>query len=398
MSNIPHAGLLYDSLLVPKIRENASRVVAWGATRQGKTMLYTSQCTKSTYQRKERTWPGLPHALLLSEVAIPALWAEDPKAIIGKGKPLLVPRVIKRIIHPGAIHCIKPCPMYPDVVATTTDHKYVFMWNTILQPDRPLQADSDPNTPELILKGHRQEIGSSNALDFSSHALFVACGGRDGRLLIWKVSDYESTLSESIPISQQNSRVIDTLSKPSPKLKPARILKDKHKKPVKDCCFSPHNSAELLTAGEDGLLIKWDIRQSSETAAILVHNTNTELTAIDWNPDEENHIVLGGIDGTVKLFDIRKPGVVHVWRHSAPVTKVLWGEKSFFASASLDGTVGIWDPNSKKRLFRHVGHQGSHVIALDWKQGDFTLASVGVMESRGTTQIWRPSGYISGIS
>jgi len=384
-------------LLVPKIRDNASRVVAWGATRQGKTLLYTSQCTKSIYQKDERIWPGLPNALLLSEVSIPAIWAEDPKAIIGKGKPLLVPRVIKRIIHPGAIHCIKTCPTYPDVVATTTGHEYVFVWNTTQHPDRPLQQNAEPNTPELMLKGHKQAIGPSNALDFSSHALFVACGGRDGRLLIWKLSDYESTLSETTVYPQQNSRVFDTLSKPSPKLKPARILSDKHTMAIKDCCFSPHSSSDLISAGEDGLLIKWDIRQPSSTATSFIHNTNTELTTVDWHPEQDNLIVFGAIDGSVKLFDIRKTAVVHAWTHSAPVTKVLWGEKNFFASASLDGTVGIWDPNSKKRVFRHVGHQGSHVIGLDWKHGDFTLASVGMMESRGTIQIWRPSGYIIGI-
>ena len=156
-----------------------------------KYRLFQSHATNANYLKDKHIWQGLPHSLLICNVYLPNnnknvephsntklyhrlnewhknndnndILSYPPQSNIdndcnnNNNKNDKYFEIIKRIIHPGPILRIKQMYQFPQIVATHTQHKYVFLWNTSTQHDREMINNSDPNTPELILKGHKKD-------------------------------------------------------------------------------------------------------------------------------------------------------------------------------------------------------------------------------------------------
>jgi len=401
--------LIYDCIHASKLRPSPPMAIAWSPEERedNKGILYTSQCSNtatprstSVFHKSLRMWPGYPHAVLVNEVTIPELWSEDPRSMC-KAKSTLNPRVVKRIIHPGLIYKIATCKTHPDVIATITDHKYIFIWNTRTQSDCPTTPQMATSIPEVILKGHEAPIGDTNALAFNDRSLFIVSGGQTGQIFVWKLTDYQTVLSET-DVSPYGS-----LSKLCPKIKPARQLAVHHKSRVTDCCFSPHNHTDILSGGLGGRLIRWDLREPRDADPTILNESKSGegVTSIAWHPDKEHLILQGGMNGSVKLFDVRKKGFIFSESHLEKVTKVSWAhgvDNKYCVSSSWDSSVSIWDTEESRRVFHHVLHQGSHVLDVDWRKSGMLIASAGVKPHltdnlrTGSLQVWRPNSYIFG--
>ena len=168
-----------------------------------KYRLFQSHATNANYLKDKHIWQGLPHSLLICDVYLPNndngnnnnphsnntlyhqlnAWNthcnnnnDNNDDIISyplqnnANKPYF--EVIKRIIHPKPILRIKQMYTLPQIVATHTQHKYVFIWNTSTQHDREMINNSDPNTPELILKGHKKD--AVHALGIPSFIIYLS--------------------------------------------------------------------------------------------------------------------------------------------------------------------------------------------------------------------------------
>ncbi|GJU14599.1 zinc finger, CCHC-type containing protein [Tanacetum coccineum] len=79
---------------------------------------------------------------------------------------------------------------------------------------------------------------------------------------------------------------------------------------------------------------------------------SADLHCVDWNPIDENFILTGSADNTVRFFDRRSltsNGVgspVHIFtNHSAGVLCWSPDKSSVFGSSAEDGVLNIWDHN-----------------------------------------------------
>ncbi|CAI5465468.1 unnamed protein product [Closterium sp. Yama58-4] len=191
-------------------------------------------------------------------------------------------------------------------------------------------------------------------------------------------------------------------SSPSPPLKlgsapkstslaPRGVFKG-HTATVEDVCFHPSHSQQFCSVGDDHRLLLWDARTGGEKGPCqrVEKAHDADVHCVDWNGRNENLVVTGGADKSVRLFD---------WCPDSPTV---------FASCAEDGLVNIWDcsllhveavKSSRADgvppglLFQHVGHQ-DRVIEFQWAPKDpWTFASVSSNVNKrrggGTLQMWR---------
>lgn len=361
-----------------------------------------SRSTDAAYDKSKHIWKGDPHALEVMKVNIP--------------KPLMFPTEqlsemspehsskdicrVKRIIHPGPVTRIKSMPQFPSTIATHTRHKYTFLWNTDTQTDRSaLMRNSDPNTPQLILKGHRDN--ATRALDFNVHCHFVCSGGSDKRVCVWGIDDYETSLSQS-----NNSDSDPAKLQPAPKLRPACVFRG-HEETVSEVLFHPDNMTSLCSTSESGNLLYWDIRSGAKHTGRIDGLHEPGPTSLAWNPHRADaYVITGGHDGKIKLVDVRMLRPLETFHeHSGPVTQLQWGPtEQHFISSSADQTAIIWDfrPNATKVYFRHWLHTGP-VQSVSWsacgnKWNIISTASVpdpDTQSTRGELHIWRPAALLT---
>eukprot|EP01083_Nonionella_stella_P031803 87059_1 len=343
-----------------------------------KYRVFQSRATNANYLKDKHIWQGLPHALIICDIDIPHPQRTNLNEQWHKTDNNIHYEETKRIIHPGPILRIKQMRDLPQIVATHTQHKYVFLWNTLTQHDRDMVNNSDPNTPELILKGHKKD--AVYALDFSHKDHGVASGSKDERICVWNIGDYQSVLSAQ---SEPDKKEFVPLSKPSPKLKPRHILKG-HSGEVTDVEFAPYSPFIIGSVSLDSSLKIWDLRrahaQQSEldnTSAQTVHNLHaSEITNLSWNALNHDHIVTAGSDGSIKLLDVRKIAannacVIKEFKgHQKRISSLEWNPSvdatnaNYFLSGSHDGSVVIWNTNGM--VFKHIGHNSQVIHSASW--------------------------------
>ncbi len=109
------------------------------------------------------------------------------------------------------------------------------------------------------------------------------------------------------------------------------------------------------------------------------------VEAIAWSPNGKR-IASASIDGTVRVWDALTGGHVITYHgHTAAVNAVAWSlDGKHIASASRDGSVQVWTAATGKRLLTYHGHTGP-VKAVAWSPDSTRIASAG---DDGTVQVW----------
>lgn len=148
--------------------------------------------------------------------------------------------------------------------------------------------------------------------------------------------------------------------------------------PVHSCVysaqFSPHAPEVITAVSRDSHLRVFDLRVPASannhlTLAIPVHAASkqsppgygstatgapvgpTEVLTHDWNKYRDSIIATGGVDGSIKTFDLRAPGagpIAALSGHQYAVRRVTWSPhlSDVLLSASYDMTCRIWTDGS----------------------------------------------------
>ncbi|TIA91460.1 hypothetical protein E3P99_01052 [Wallemia hederae] len=162
--------------------------------------------------------------------------------------------------------------------------------------------------------------------------------------------------------------------------------------------YSPFHKSRLAVAcaANYGLVGNGRLCEYSyDTHGNLIPHTNFDtqdgIFDVAWSEMHENQVAAASGDGSVRLFDTQIPQYpIRGWHeHSREVFGIDWStmDKTQFAtrSASWDGTVKIWTPDSTRSLLTLPAHEGCVYSAIYSPHLPFTLATCG---SDGKLHVW----------
>ncbi|KAI4324782.1 hypothetical protein MLD38_030238 [Melastoma candidum] len=393
------------------------------------------QLEQATYKNRQRLYlseqtdGSVPNTLVIANVEVVKRRVAAAEHISQFNEEARSPFVkkFKTIIHPGEVNRIRELPQNSKIVATHTDSPDVLIWDVESQPNRHAMLGAASSRPDLVLTGHKDN--AEFALAMSLTEPFVLSGGKDRSVVLWSIQDHISTLSvdhgsikspSSTTASGKNaSKTAGGNDKQfdSPSIEPRGVYLG-HDDTVEDVAFCPSSAQEFCSVGDDSCLVLWDARTGSSPAVKVEKAHDADLHCVDWNPHDDNLILTGSADNTVRMFDRRNltsGGIglpVHTFAgHDAAVLCVQWSpdKSSVFGSSAEDGILNIWDydkigkkeesvdPKSVNAppglFFRHAGHRDK-VVDFHWNSSDpWTIVSVSddgeSTGGGGTLQIWR---------
>ncbi|KAL5158376.1 WD-40 repeat-containing protein MSI4 [Glycine soja] len=376
-------------------------------------------------------WPSLscrvPNTLVIAncEVVKPRVAAAEHISQFNEEARSPFVKKYKTIIHPGEVNRIRELPQNSKIVATHTDSPDVLVWDVESQPNRHAVLGATNSRPDLILTGHQDN--AEFALAMCPTEPYVLSGGKDKTVVLWSIEDHITSAAtdskSSGSIIKQNSKSGEGNDKTAdgPTVGPRGIYCG-HEDTVEDVTFCPSSAQEFCSVGDDSCLILWDARVGSSPVVKVEKAHNADLHCVDWNPHDDNLILTGSADNSVRMFDRRNlttNGVgspIHKFEgHKAAVLCVQWSpdKSSVFGSSAEDGLLNIWDYEKVGKkiertgksissppglFFQHAGHRDK-VVDFHWNAYDpWTIVSVSDdCESTGgggTLQIWRMSDLI----
>lgn len=140
---------------------------------------------------------------------------------------------------------------------------------------------------------------------------------------------------------------------------------------------------KLAGAGENGILYIWDLANNNAVTEInLRTRSNTHLTAVSWHPKAEQ-LITGDTDGLLRIVStLSNSTVKSLPGHEGPIEQIKYNHAaSFFASASKDKSVRLWNLNKLNVQPIQLKGHGDWVWTIAFTPNDEQLM-VGLQSSR----------------
>ncbi|VVA99685.1 unnamed protein product [Arabis nemorensis] len=397
--------ILYDSL--------ANHNLVWPSLscRWGPQFEQAASKNQQRLYLSEQTNGSVPNTLVIASCeAVKRQGNEEACSLFAKK--------YKSIIHPGEVNRIRELPQNSKIVATHTDSPDVLIWDTETQPDRPPVFGAPNSRPDLILTGHQDT--AEFALAMCPTEPLVLSGGKDKSVVLWSIQDHITTAGTDSKSPGSSIKQTGEVSNQTGGCSVGpRGVYHGHENTVEDVAFCPSNAQVFCSVGDDSCLILWDARTGMDPAMKVEKAHDADLHCVDWNPHDNNLILTGSADNTVRVFDRRSmtsngvgSPIYKFEGHKAAVLCVQWSpdKSSVFGSSAEDGLLNIWDYDrvGKKSergsktpaglFFQHAGHRDK-VVDFHWNELEpWTIVSVSdnCESSRGggTLQIWQMSDLI----
>ena len=169
----------------------------------------------------------------------------------------------------------------------------------------------------------REKVGSIRALAFSPDGSRLAVGGVTGKVLVWTPPE-----NSTVPLSGHEARVYAL-------------------------AFSPTNADILVSGGDDGRALRWDLGHPLTAPDTLEHYENGRVMSVAFSRNGRL-LATAGDHGFINLYHTIPPqSVIAVGR----VTSTIWSlafspDNKWLASAGFDGIARVWDVDSAKEVLR----------------------------------------------
>jgi WD40 repeat protein len=170
-----------------------------------------------------------------------------------------------------------------------------------------------------------------------------------------------------------------------------RVLEDHHW-PINEVAFRPTDGRHLASGSGDGVVRVWDWT-SGEVLRVLEPRHTARVQSVAFSRDGE-HLASASWDRTIKVWDAATWKIEHdLPDPTGAVLCVAFGPNGRLAWGSSDSTVKVWDgPKTEPHVLR--GHT-SWVQAVAFSPDDKWIASASL---DGTVKIWQPPPERSGAA
>jgi|GEM_PF-1998686 len=206
----------------------------------------------------------------------------------------------------------------------------------------------------LLMKTIKGNSGIIYSIAFSSDGKYLAAGGVDKTLKIWRLED---------------SSCVKTLTG--------------HDNFVNSVAFSP-DGTNLASASEDATIKIWNIETGSCIRTLKGHRDS--VLSVAFFPDG-NRLASGSSDGTIKLWRVnsKKPYKTIKGRSGYVYSVAVSSGGTRLASGSADRTIKIWDVESGNREITLEGHNDAVNSVSFSKTGNYVASG----SEDGSVKIWR---------
>jgi len=123
---------------------------------------------------------------------------------------------------------------------------------------------------------------------------------------------------------------------------------------------------EIISASGDGTCILWDIQSRSATQIFMDHTG--DVMSIDLNKKQPNLFVSGSVDATAKVWDMRSSDrcVANFPGHISDINTVKWFvDNESIVTGSDDGTVRLFDMRSYRQLNEYADVENRSLHSQD---------------------------------
>jgi histone-binding protein RBBP4 len=332
--------------------------------------------------------------LIIAEVTLPLedtpidarTYTQDEKSEVGGyGSKAGNVKILQTINHQGEVNRARYMPQNPNIIATKTAEKDVFIFD---RTQHESHAESKCN-PLLRLKGHTKE---GYGLSWNPHTEgLVLSGSDDGLICLWN---------------------IEHGTKSNKQLKATQTFSGHNEEVVESVAFHGFHANIFGSCSDDKTVMIWDMRSSDTrkpSQSVTAHQS--EVNCISFNPYNEFLLLSGSADKTVGLWDLRNlTKKLHSFKsHADQIYCVEWSPfcETVFASGGGDRRVNIWDISKindpqdpedaedgpPELLFIHGGHTDK-IADFSWNPNDnWVMASAA---DDNILQIWQMAENIYG--
>uniref|UniRef100_A0A7N0TST8 Uncharacterized protein n=1 Tax=Kalanchoe fedtschenkoi TaxID=63787 RepID=A0A7N0TST8_KALFE len=254
-------------------------------------------------------------------------------------------------------------------VKATAKAKRISRWWSQLckKPVGKGATEPDPQTPNMSqMKVHRnkkkcmefsavyagQEIkahkGFILTMKFSPDGQYLASGGQDGVVRIWRVTSKESCSKYSAPVCDERSKTkFSSVAVPDKVFAidelPFQELYG-HSGDILDLAWS--NANLLLSSSKDKTVRLWEVGSDD---CLKVFHHNDYVTCIQFNPVDDKHFITGSIDGKVRIWGVLNGRVVDWVYAKDVVTAVCYKpDGRGFVVGSVSGVCRFYGNDASK--------------------------------------------------
>ncbi len=257
--------------------------------------------------------------------------------------------VVGAIIGGSGAAAFLPLFDAPRSIAAPVDQ----MSNLAVSPSLVPVVDEGPESRETL----RAQSGAVLSVALTRDGAMLAMGIESGRVVLWNVKKGELKF-DLHPDKNDNL--------------PA------HAGPVWAVDFSADGS-KLVSASDDGTIKVWELSTGKELKAFP---TGRSIRSAAVSPSGD-WVVVGDRSGSVRVFDLVEQKVVVDYDQGSTVNAVAFAPTSptmSVASASVDGSVVLWDFTTNRKRFALTAQSGGHsgpVYGLSFSPDATRLATAG---------------------
>ncbi|XP_020585653.1 uncharacterized WD repeat-containing protein C3H5.08c-like isoform X2 [Phalaenopsis equestris] len=173
--------------------------------------------------------------------------------------------------------------------------------------------------------------GAILTMKFSPDGEYLASGGEDGVVRVWKVMECQSSNANDIPFDEP-SCIYFSMNDNSD-LSPIHISKKK----------SINSKSMRRTTDLACVVIPRETFQISEKPLYEFHGHNGEVLDLAWSKGLD--LLSSSVDETVRLWKLGCDGCLKVFPHNNYVTTIQFdpSDDRYFISGSIDGKARIWE-------------------------------------------------------
>lgn len=152
-----------------------------------------------------------------------------------------------------------------------------------------------------------------------------------------------------------------------------------HTDAVMSICLNSANTNYVASSGADKKVLLWDLNASPNCAATCYKEHTGKVQSVKWNKIEENLLVTGSFDKSIKIFDTRVNKSVFTYKVNADIECIDWSglDKYKMLFSFEDGRIQLFDLQKFAPIISFKAHKKEATSVAFSPQQKSLFASCG---------------------